>query len=143
MLGVANPPPLSDDMPVDFSVLATLCLISPPFLVCWLLVKFVQRGRQRDGQQRPKWRFVVEWGAVIAVSIFFVACVVAFFAIPCNVDVQGWECVAKWRSFTGYVVRLSPVLLVLASFGRKGTRIISALLVLATAFDCVLVDMMA
>jgi hypothetical protein len=130
-------------MPVAFNVLAAICLISPPFLVCWLWVRFVRRGHQHDGQQRPKWRFVVEWGAILAVSVFLVTCAVAFLTIPCNVDLQGWECVAKWRSFTGYVVRLTPFLLVLAAFGRKGTRIVSALLIFATMFDCIMVDMMA
>ncbi len=52
------------------------------------------------------------------------------------------SCVSRWEDFTRFVVRGSPVLIVLALLGRKGTRILVALATVAMAFDCVMIDMM-
>jgi hypothetical protein len=70
-------------------------------------------------------------------------CIVAFLTIPCNVDLGDWSCVARWRSFTRFVIQCSLFVILLALLGRKGTRIPTALAVVAIDFDCLLVDMMA
>jgi len=89
------------------------------------------------------WKIAIDWISVISVSGLSVVCLIAFLTIPCDVDRFGWGCVAKWRSFSAVIVRLTPLFLVLGAIGRKGTRILSILWVIAVNFDCLMVDMMA
>ena len=86
---------------------------------------------------------MVDWIALLFVSGLFVVCIVAFLTIPCDVALYGWACVAKWRSFSGCVVRTSPIFILLAAIGKKGTRILSVLWVLTINLDCLMVDLMA
>jgi hypothetical protein len=123
-----------------FNFLGLLSLVSPPFLAFFVWRKFLKTS---DIQERPRWKTVVDWVAVLSVSGLFVVCVIAFLTIPCDVARLGWSCVAKWRSFSGLVVRSTPLFLLLATVGRKGTRILSMLWVLAVNFDCIMVDVMA
>jgi hypothetical protein len=122
-----------------FNAIGALCMFSPPFLAFFVWKNFFAPHIQ----DTPKWRTVLDWIAVLSVSGLFVVCLIAFFTIPCDVGRYGWGCVAKWRSFSAGVVRLTPVFLMLAAFGRKRTRILSFLWVVAINFDCLMVDMMA
>jgi len=89
------------------------------------------------------WRIVPERLALLSVSGLYVVGVVAFFTIACSVELYGWGCVARWRSFSSAVLRLAPLFLILALFLRRGTRILLISCVIAVNFDCLLVDMMA
>ena len=122
-----------------FDTLSIVFLFSPPFLIFFIWRKFLKS----HGSQRPRWKTILNWISILAVSGLFLGCTIAFFAIPCDVDRYGWECVVKWRSFTRIVVWSAPLFLALAAVGRNGTRILSIVLVIAVTFDCVLVDMMA
>jgi hypothetical protein len=123
-----------------FNFFGLLFLISPPFLSFFVWRQFL---KSPISQQRFNWKTAIDWVAVLSVSGLFVVCLVAALAIPCDVDRFGWECVGRWRSFSGVVVRLTPVFLTLAVVGRKGTRILSILWVIAINFDCLMIDMMA
>jgi hypothetical protein len=123
-----------------FNFLSLLSLLSPPFLAFFAWKKFLESS---NAQERPQWKTVVDWVSLLSVSGLFVVCVVAFLTIPCDVDLHGWACVAKWRSFSAHVVRTTPIFVLLAASGRKGTRILSVLWILAVNFDCLMVDMMA
>ena len=123
-----------------FNFLSLLSLLSPPFLALFAWKKFLEPS---NAHEKPQWKTVVDWAAMLSVSGLFVVCVAAFLTIPCDVDLHGWACVAKWRSFSGYVVRTTPIFILLAAIGKKGTRILSVLWVLAVNFDCLMVDMMA
>jgi hypothetical protein len=68
---------------------------------------------------------------------------VAAVVIPRDVQKDNWASVAIWRSFTGDVVVIAPLLVLLAILGRKRTRILSVLLIIAVVLDCIAVDMMA
>jgi hypothetical protein len=122
-----------------FNLLGLLSLIAPPFLAFFVWMKFL---KSRNVQERPRWKTVIDWTTLLSVSALFLVCIVAVLAIPCDVDRLGWSCVARWRSFSAIVVRSTPVFLLLASAGRKGTRIMSILWVLAINFDCIMVDVL-
>jgi len=123
------------------NIISVFTMLSPPFLAFFAWKKFL--AGQNINPAKPSWRVFVEWLALLSISILFVVCVVAFFTIPCDVARYGWGCVAKWRSFSAAVIKLTPLFLVLAVFGRKGTRILLFCWTLAVAFDCLMVDMMA
>ena len=125
---------------VMFNLLGLLSFLSPPILAFFAWKKFLESP---NPQGMPQWKSVVDWVALLSVSALFVVCVIAFLTIPCDVDLYGWGCVAKWRSFSGHVVRTTPFFVLLAATGRKGTRILSILWILAVNFDCLMVDMMA
>jgi hypothetical protein len=122
-----------------FNLAALLALVSPPFLAFFVWFKFLTA---KSLPERPRWKTVVDWIAILSVSGLFAVCVIAVLTIPCDVDRLGWACVARWRSFSIVVVRLAPLFLVLAAVGRRGTRIISVLWVLAMNFDCIMVDVL-
>jgi len=123
-----------------FNILGVLSFFSPPILAFFVWRKFLASS---DVRGEARWKRAVDWISLVSVSGLFVVCVIAFFTIPCDVDRFGWSCVAKWRSFSGLVVRSTPLFLLLAAGGRKGTRILSILWILAVNFDCITVDMMA
>jgi hypothetical protein len=127
-------------MSLIFNVFGGLAFFSPPFLAFFVWKKFLQSPRT---MQRPRWKAAVEWTAILCVSSLFVICIIAFLTIPCDVDRFGWSCVAKWRTFTRLVVQAAPAFLLLAILGRKGTRILSILWIIAMNFDCLMVDLMA
>lgn len=85
---------------------------------------------------------MLDWIALLFVSGLFVVCLVAVVTIPCDVDRLGWSCVATWRSFSALVVRTTPLFILLAAVGRKGTRILSILWVIAINFDCIVIDVL-
>ena len=122
------------------NAISLFAMISPPFLLFFAWKRLLKK----DGDHAlPKWRSVLAWAALLSVSTLLVTCIVAFFTIPCNVDLGDWSCVDRWRSFTRIVIRTSPLLILLALLGQRGTRILGTLTVLAIDFDCVMVDMMA
>ena len=123
-----------------FTIVSIMSFLCPPFLAFFVWRNFLRSSNTPD---RPRWKTVLDWIALLSVSGLFVVCLIAFFTIPCNVDRVGWACVAKWRAFSVYVIRTAPGFVTLAAIGRKGTRILSILWILAVNFDCVLVDMMA
>jgi hypothetical protein len=123
-----------------FNFLGLLSFFSPPFLAFFAWKKFLEPS---NAHEKHRWKALVDWIALLSVSGLFVVCVVAFLTIPCDVGLYGWACVAKWRRFSGYVVRTTPIFVLLAAIGKKGTRILSVLWVLAINFDCLMVDMMA
>jgi hypothetical protein len=123
-----------------FDFLSLLSLVSPPFLACFVWIKFLKSSNL---QERPRWKTVADWMALLSVSGLFVVCLIALLTIPCDVDRFGWSCVARWRSFSGLVVHSTPLFLLLAAAGRKGTRILSILWILAVNLACIMVDMMA
>lgn len=121
-----------------FDLLSICCMFSPPFLLF-----FVWKGLLSASQPITKWRAILEWGALLSISALLVTFIVALLTNNCNADLGDWSCVVRWRSFTGLVIRFSPIMILVALFGRKGTRILGTLTVLAIDFDCILVDMMA
>jgi hypothetical protein len=123
-----------------FNAVSLVCLFSPPILAFFVWKKFLQATEHLE---KPRWKTIVEWIAILSVSGFFVVCVIAVLAIPCDVGRYGWDCVARWRSFSGGVVRVTPLFLVLAVLGRRGTRILSVLWIVAVNFDCLMVDVLA
>ena len=123
-----------------FNAISLFAMISPPFLLFFAWKRLLDKD---TSQPLPRWRAMLGWAALLSISALLITCVVAFFTIPCNVDLGDWSCVARWRSFTRVVVRGSPFMILLAILGRKGTRILAALTVLAIDFDCIMVDMMA
>lgn len=123
-----------------FNFFGLLCLISPPFLAFFVWRKFL---KSPSHHQKVNWKIAIDWISVISVSGLSVVCLIAFLIIPCDVDRFGWECVARWRTFSAVVVRLTPPFLILGAVGRKGTRILWVLWVIAVNFDCLMVDMMA
>ena len=122
-----------------FNFFSVLSMIAPPFLAFFAWKKFL---RPSDHGERPRWKAFVEWASLLAISALFVVCVIAVLTIPCNVDRFGWGCVATWRAFGAEVVRSTPAFLLMACVGRKGTRILSILWVLAINFDCLMVDLL-
>jgi hypothetical protein len=122
-----------------FNLFGFLSLVSPPFLAFFVWFKFL---KAKSLPERPHWKTVVDWTAILSVSGLFAVCVIAVLTIPCDVDRMGWACVARWRSFSTVVIRLTPLFLVLAAAGRRGTRIMSVLWVLAINFDCIMVDVL-
>ena len=122
------------------NLVGLLSLISPPFLAFFVWRRFLKSPMQ---QQKLDWKVTIDWIAIVSVSGLSIVCLIAFLIIPCDVDRFGWECVARWRFFSAFVVRLTPLFLMLATIGRKGTRILSVLWVIAVNFDCLMVDMMA
>src|ERR1700731_955978 len=123
-----------------FHAVSLIVLFSPPFLAFFVWKKFLQSPTHLE---RPQWKTIVEWIAILSASGCFVVWVIAFLTIPCDVGRYGWGCVARWRSFSGSVVRVAPLFIILAALGRRGTRILSVLWIIAVKFDCLMVDMMA
>jgi hypothetical protein len=123
-----------------FNPISLVSMLSPPFLLLFAWIRFLN---PRETQSQPRWRTILAWAAILAVSSLMAVCIVAFLTIPCNVDLGDWSGVARWRSFTRFVIQCSLFVILLALFGRKGTRIPTALAVVAIDFDCLLVDMMA
>jgi len=123
-----------------FNVVSLVFLFSPPFLALFVWKKFLQSTAHLE---RPPWKTIVEWIAILSAWGSFLVCVIAFLTIPCDVDRYGWGCVARWRSFSGSAVRATPLFVILAAFGRRGTRILAVLWIIAVNFDCLMVDMMA
>jgi hypothetical protein len=115
-------------------------LISPPFLLFFAWKRLL---RSSGAQPLLRWRAILSWLALLSVSGLLVVCIGAFLTIPCDVDLYGWACVARWQSFTRVIIKIVPIFILLALLGRKGTRILAALSVLAIAYDCLLIDMMA
>src|SRR6266850_4087074 len=121
-----------------FDALSVWCIFSPPFLLFFAWKRLLSAP-----QPITKWRAILAWGALLSISALLVTFIVAFLMNNCNADLGDWSCVVRWRSFAGLVIRSSPVMILLALFGEKGTQILGALTVLAIDFDCILVDMMA
>jgi len=84
----------------------------------------------------------VAWLAVLSGSALLFGCIGAFLTDRCNTDTGDWSCVSRFETFTRLVLRSTPVLLLLALLGRKGTRLLTALAALAMAYDCIMIDMM-
>lgn len=122
-----------------FYFLSLLSLVSPPFLAFSVWMKFL---KARDVQGGTRSKTEADWMALLSASGLFVVCIIAVLTIPSDVDRFGWSGVRKWRSFSGLVVRSAPLFLLLAAAGRKGTRILSILWVLAVNFDCLMVDVL-
>src|SRR5580704_8500600 len=122
-----------------FGTVAFAAFLAPPFLLSAAWWRFL---RPRSPVSQPRWKTTFDGLSILLGSAQFVVAVVAFFIIPCNVDLQGWECVVRWRDFTRIVLFTVPVLVPLAFLGRRGTRTFVALSTLATALDCVTVSMM-
>src|ERR1700738_4394043 len=120
------------------NVLGFISLFSPPFLLGFTWKRFFE---PHESQSQPKWRTILAWLALLSVSSPMAACIGAFVTNHCNTDQGDWSCVVRWESFTRFVLRSTPVLIVLGFLGRKGTQIFAVLSVLAMAFDCVLIDM--
>jgi hypothetical protein len=112
-------------------------MISPPFLVFFTWKKFL------NPPQPSGWKIYLDWLAILCTSVFFLVCLIAAFVIPQDVAIDNWASVAKWRTFSGAVVRVSPIFLVLALAGRKKTRLLSIFWILAVVLDCLAIDMMA
>lgn len=117
-----------------------LAFLSPPFLGFFAWKNFL---KPFDAPGQITWKAYVEWFAIIGTSLFFLVCLVGAFVIPQDVTKDNWASVAKWRSFTGAVIRIAPALLFLAVCGRKGTRLLSSFWIVAVVIDCIAVDMMA
>jgi len=49
----------------------------------------------------------------------------------------------EFRDFTAWVIRIAPVFLILSLCGRRKTRLLSFLWIVAVVLDCIFVDMMA
>src|SRR5215471_1691257 len=123
-----------------FNFIGLLCLISPPFLAFFIWRNFLKSPIQ---QQKLDWKIVIQWSSIVSISGLWVACLAVVLTIPCDVDRFGWECVAKWRTFSAAVVRLTPLFVLFGAIGRKGTRILSILWVFTINFNCLMIDMMA
>lgn len=123
-----------------FDGAAFVAFLSPPFLLSVAWWRFL---RPRSSLSQPRWKTTFDWLSILFGSVQFVVAVIAFLTIPCNVDLHGWECVARWREFTRIILITVPVLVPLAFLGRKGTRMLVALSAVGIALDCVAVSMMA
>lgn len=123
-----------------FSAISLLAMLSPPFLLGFAWCRLLRR---KESPQLSRSRVILAWGAVLFVSGLLIAFIVEFLGYRCNADLGDWSCVIRWRAFAGFMVRITPLAILLAFLGRKGTRIPTALAALAIAYDCVLVDMMA
>jgi len=117
-----------------------LSFASPLFLLPCAWRRFY---RSRQAEALSRWRNTMAWLAILSATALFLVSLWAFLTIPCNVDKLGWSCVVKWNLFAKYVLLSVPALICLMPFGRKGTRIPTTLLVLAVAYDRVLVSAMA
>jgi hypothetical protein len=123
-----------------FNIISVFCMLSPPVLLCIAWGRFLQTN---EAGAQPKWRRIVGALSLTAISSSLVICVVKFFGYRCDAGAGDWSCVIEWRSFAGIVLRLTPALLVLAILGARRTRILIVVSVIAIAFDCILIDMMA
>ncbi|HEY2820740.1 MAG TPA: hypothetical protein VGJ06_06840 [Candidatus Acidoferrum sp.] len=120
-----------------FDAVVFVSVLSPPVLLFFAWWRFL---RPRDPLSQPRWKTTIDWSSILLASAQFVVAVGAFLIIPCNVDLHGWECVARWLSFTRIILFTVPVLVILAFLGRKGTRMFVALSIVATALDCVAIS---
>src|SRR5437764_15388659 len=123
-----------------FTAICILAMFSPPFFAFLTWKKFF--ARPDTNSTNAMWKIVVEWLVLLSISALFVVCVIAFFTIPCNVDRYGWDCVARWRSFSAMITRLTPLFLLSSIFGRKRTRVLLFSSVLAISFGCLWYEMM-
>jgi hypothetical protein len=123
-----------------FDAVASVALLSPPFLLSVAWWRFLRR---RSSLSQPRWKTTFDWLSILFASVQFVVAVIAFLTIPCNVDLHGWGCVARWRDFTWIIFVTVPVLVPLAFLGRKETRMLVALSTVGVALDCLAVSMMA
>lgn len=125
---------------VLFNVISVIALFSPLFLLFLAWRRLLGKG---SPQALPKWRDILSWASLLSVSGLLLVSIGAFLINNCNADLGDWSCVARWRSFTGFVICSSPFMIALSLFGRRGTRIPVALSIIAIVFDCVMVDLMA
>ena len=123
-----------------FDILSILSVFSPPILLGIAWARFLKPGARSEW---PRWRNVLGYANLIAVSLLLGVCVVKFFGNNRNTDAGDWSCVIAWRSFARSIVLLAPFFLALATLGAKRTRILTFISVLAIVFDVVMVDMMA
>ncbi len=121
------------------NIVGILSFFSPPFLAFFVWRNFLKPA----ANQQLTWKIWLDWTAVVCTSGFFLVCLVAAAVIPQDVQKDNWASVAIWRSFTGDVVVIAPLFVLLAILGRKRTRILSVLLIIAVVLDCIAVDMMA
>ena len=121
------------------SLLGLLSFFSPPFLIALIWRNFLKHSEN----PLPVWKALLHWVSIVSVSSFFAVCLTALLTVPCDVATFGWGCVARWQSFTGIVVRSTPLFILLGALGRNRTRILSMLLVIAVGFDCVMIDIAA
>jgi hypothetical protein len=120
------------------NLLSLVALISPPFLLVYAWKRLLERREPLP----PLWKRIIGWIGVLVVSCIFISCVFVLLTQNCRLDMGDWSCVARWRTFSGYIVEITPIAILLACFGRRGTRIVSALAALAIAYDCILYDML-
>lgn len=99
--------------------------------------------RAESSSEQLPWKIGIDWIAVISTTSFFLVCLAAAILIPQDVAKDNWASVAKFRNFTAGVIRIAPLFLVLALLGRKKTRLLSFLWIVAVVIDCIGVDMMA
>jgi hypothetical protein len=116
-----------------------VAFLSPPFLAIFVWKNFLKP----QATQQPAWKFYLDWTAVVCTSGFFLVCLIAAIVIPQDVAKDNWASVAVWRTFTGHVIRIAPLFFLLAILGRKKTRLLSILLIIAVVLDCIGIDMMA
>jgi len=121
------------------NIVGLLAFLSPPFLAFFIWRNFLKSA----ATERPSWKLWLDWTAVVCTSGFFLVCLVAAVAIPQDVQKDNWASVAIWRSFTGNVVRIAPLFLLLAVAGRRKTRLFSLFLIIAAVLDCIAIDMAA
>jgi hypothetical protein len=123
-----------------FNLVSVAAFFSPPILLIFIWIRLSQDLKVRA---LPQWRLAVGWVGPCAVSLVFMACIIRLVTNPCNVDAGDWSCVIRWRAFTRIILLVTPFLLVVGLFARKGTRIATLCTALAIAFDCLMFDMMA
>ena len=123
-----------------FNVISIFCMLSPPVLLGIAWARFLETN---EADAQPKWRHIVGALSLTVISALLVFCVVKFFGHRCDAGAGDWSCVIEFRSFAGIVLCLTPIFLALAMVGVRRTRIWSGASVIAIAFDCILIDMMA
>jgi hypothetical protein len=126
--------------PILYDAISIIAFLSPPFFCFFVWRNFLRLGNLSE---QPAWKTGIDWLAVVSTTMFFLVCLFAAILIPQDVAKDNWASVAKWRNFTAWVIRIAPVFLVLALFGRRKTRLFSFLWIVAVVIDCISVDMMA
>jgi len=123
-----------------YDAISFLAFFSPPFFCFFVWRNFLKSENQSD---RPAWKTRIDWLALICTTTFFLVCLLAAIFIPQDVAKDNWASVATWRNFAAWVIRIAPVFLILALCGRRKTRLLSFLWIVAVVIDCIAVDMMA
>lgn len=123
-----------------FNLVGYFSIFSPPVLLGFAWFGFLKHD---EATPQPKCRRILGAVNLVAASTLLLVCVVKFLGNHCNADAGDWSCVIAWRSFAGWIIRLAPVFLLLATFGARRTRTLSFISVLAIVFDVILIDMMA